>query len=416
MIKIGFCVAAFVVGCLFAVLVRSNNHAAPANDATTKTLTKFTSTPSDIDEDSVTPPMVLNIVKHPFGTIDDSPISRYVCANKNGVSFEVIDWGAAIVAIKTKDRNGRFDNVILNCEGLEGYQACEAYFGAVLGRFANRIADGKFTLGGQEYSLSLNDTNHHLHGGAEGFDKRVWTTEEIVDADSVGVRMSLTSQDGDQGFPGTCEISVTYLLNNEDQLSVEFQASSDALTPINLTNQIFWNLDGDTTDSIASHLLRINADQRLVFDDQKIPTGDEQPVIDTRFDFRQPSEIGHFDHTRSSPVSPDEPLMIADAFNGYDEDFVLNSQTGVLASAATLISPKSGRKMEVWTTQPGLHLDTANSLDGLPASGGLQKHSGISLRTQHHSDSPNQPNFPSTVLRPGETYKQTTVFSFSIAE
>ena len=228
--------------------------------------------------------------------------------------------------------------------------------------------------------------------------------------------MSLTSQDGDQGFPGTCEISVTYLLNNEDQLSVEFQASSDALTPINLTNQIFWNLDGDTTDSIASHLLRINADQRLVFDDQKIPTGDEQPVIDTRFDFRQPNEIGHFDHTQSSPVSPDEPLMIADAFNGYDEDFVLNSQTGVLASAATLISPKSGRKMEVWTTQPGLHLDTANSLDGLPASGGLQKHSGISLRTQHHSDSPNQPNFPSTVLRPGETYKQTTVFSFSIAE
>ena len=416
MIKIGFCIAAFVVGCLFAVLVRSSNQAATAKDGTTTTLTKFTANPSGIEEDAVPPPMILNIVKYPFGTVDNSPVSRYVCTNKNGVSFEVIDWGAAIVAIKTKDRDGRFDNVILNCEGLEGYQACEAYFGAILGRFSNRIANGKFSLDDQEFSLSLNNDNHHLHGGAEGFDKRIWTTEEIVDADSIGVRMSLTSQDGDQGFPGTCETSVTYLLNNEDQLSVEFKATTDSPTPINLANQIFWNLDGDATESIASHQLRINADQRLVLDDQNIPTGDKQPVDDTRFDFRQLNEIGYFDHISSSPVSVDEPLMIADTFKGYDEDFVLNSQTGVLASAATLISPKSGRKVEVWTTQPGLHLDTANSFEGLPASGGLQKHSGISLRSQHHSDSPNQPNFPSTVLRPGETYTQSTVFSFSIAE
>lgn len=414
--KIGFCIAAFVVGCLFAVLVRSSNQAASAKDGATTTLTRLTANLDSVEEEAVAPPMVLNIVKHPFGTVDDSPVSRYVCANKNGVSFEVIDWGAAVVAIKTEDRNGRFDNVILNCEGLEGYQACEAYFGATLGRFSNRIAGGQFSLDGQEYSLSLNDANHHLHGGAHGFNKRVWTTEEIVDADSVGVRMSLISQDGDQGFPGICEASVTYLLNNEDQLSVEFKATTNSPTPINLANQIFWNLDGDVTESIASHLLQINADQRLVLNDQKIPTGDEQPVIDTRFDFRQLNEIGHFDYTSSSPVSVDEPLMIADTFKGYDEDFVLNSQTGALASAATLISPKSGRKVEVWTTQPGLHLDTANSFDGLPASGGLQKHSGISLRTQHHSDSPNQPNFPSTVLRPGETYEQTTVFSFSIAK
>ena len=335
MIKIGFCIAAFVVGCLFAVLVRSSNHAASANDSTTRTLTKLAATPNGIEEDAVAPPMVLNIVKYPFGTIDNSPVSRYVCANKNGVSFEVIDWGAAIVAIKTKDRNGRFDNVILNCEGLEGYRACEAYFGAVLGRFSNRIANGKFPLNDQEFSLSLNDDIHHLHGGAEGFDKRVWTTEEIVDADSVGVRMSLTSQDGDQGFPGTCETSVTYLLNNEDQLSVEFKATTDSPTPINLTNQIFWNLDGAATESIASHQLRINADQRLALNDQKIPTGDEQPVVDTRFDFRQLNEIGHFDHISSSPVSINESLMIADTFKGYDEDFILNSQTGVLTSAAT---------------------------------------------------------------------------------
>ena len=414
--KIGFCIAAFIIGCLFAVLVRTTNQAASANGDATTTLTNLTANLNDIQEDAVAPPMVLNITKHSFGTVDNLPVSRYVCANKNGVSFEVIDWGAAIVAIKTKDRDGRFANVILNCEGLEGYHACEAYFGATLGRFSNRIADGKFFLDGQEYSLSLNDDNHHLHGGAQGFDKRVWTTEEIVDADSVGVRMSLTSQDGDQGHPGTCETSVTYLLNNEDQLSVEFKATTDSPTHVNLTNQIFWNLDGDATESIATHRLRINADQRLVLDDQKMPTGTEQSVADTRFDFRQLNEIGYFDHSTSSPVSIDEPLMTTDTFKGYDEDFVLNSQTGALAAAATLISPKSGRKVEVWTTQPGLHLDTASSFDGLPASGGLQKHSGISLRTQHHSDSPNQPNFPSTVLRPGEIYTQTTVFSFSIDE
>jgi len=416
MMKIGFCIAAFVVGCLFAVLVRSNNQAAPTKDGAATTLTKFTANVDDVEEKAVAPPMVLNIVKYPFGTVDDSPVSRYVCANKNGVSFEVIDWGAAIVAIKTKDRNGRFDNVVLNCEGLEGYQACDAYFGSTLGRFSNRIANGKFSLDGQEYSLSLNDDNHHLHGGAQGFDKRVWTTEEIVDAESVGVRMSLTSQAGDQGFPGTCETSVTYLLNNEDQLSVEFQATTDSPTPINLANQIFWNLDGEATESIASHRLRINADKRLVLDDQKIPTGYEQPVDGTRFDFRQLNEVGHFDYTRSSSVSIDKPLTPTNTFKGYDEDYTLNSQTGALASAATLISPKSGRKVEVWTTQPGLHLDTANTFAGLPASGGLQKHSGISLRPQHHADSPNQPDFPSTILRPGETYTQTTVFSFSIAE
>lgn len=414
--KIGFCIAAFLVGCLFAVLVRSNNQAAPADGSATKQTTPMAVNLEDVDQDNTPPPMVLNIVKYPFGEIDDLPVSRYLCANKNGVSFEVIDLGAAIVAIKTQDRDGKFANVILNCEGLEGYQACDAYFGAALGRFSNRISEGKFSLDGQQRSLSINQDGHHLHGGAAGFDKHIWSTEEIVDADSVGVRMSLTSQDGDQGYPGTCHISVTYLLNNDDQLSVEFEATTDAPTPINLTNQIFWNLDGDTPDSIASHQLRIDADQRLMLDEHKIPTGQTKPVVDTRFEFRTPAEVGRFDFTSSSPVSIDHPPVIADTFNGYDADFILNSQSGTLASAATLVSPKSGRKMEVWTTQPGLHLDTANAFDGLPASGGLQKHAGISLRTQHHPDSPNQPQFPSTILRPNNTYQQSTVYTFSIAD
>lgn len=410
--KIGFCIAAFVMGCLFAVLVRSSNQAAPAEDGTS-TPTQI-ATRLHVEQDATPPPMVLNIVKYPFGNINDSPSSRYVCANKNGVSFEVIDWGASIVAIRTQDRDGKFDNVILNCEGLEGYQACEAYFGSTLGRFSNRIANGQFSLDGQEHSLSLNDESHHLHGGAEGFDKRIWSTEEIVDADSVGVRMSLTSQDGDQGYPGTCQISVTYLLNNEDQLSVEFEAATDAATPVNLSSQIYWNLDGDAAESVTKHQLQIDADQRLILDGQKIPTGDFQPVVDTRFDFRKLNEVGDFDLKTSSPVSIDEPLTMANTFKGFDDFFVLNSQSGTLASAATLVSPRSGRKVEVWTTQPGLQVETGNSFDGLPASGGLQKHAGISLRTQHHPNSPNQPEFPSTILRPGDSYKQMTVYSFSI--
>ena len=413
--KIGFCILAFIVGCLFAISsVRSGKPTASLEeDASATTLTQLAT--QDATE-TATPEMLLQVVKQPFGTFDEQPVSRYVCSNENGLSFAVIDWGAAIVAVNTSDRDGRYDNVVLNCEGLEGYQACEAYFGSTLGRFSNRIANGSFSLDSQPYSLSLNDDNHHLNGGSNGFDKRVWSTEEIVDADAVGVRMSLTSPDGDQGYPGTCSVSVTYLLNNDDQLSVEFEAQSNAATPINLSSQIYWNLDGDAADSVATHQLRIDADEHLVLDNKLIPTGETQAVADTRFDFRQLAIIGQYDLITSSPFSIDKPLTIVDTFKGYEEDFVLNSQTGVLAHAATLISPQSGRKMEVWTTQPGLHLDSANLLDGQPASGGLQKHTGISLRTQHHPDSPNRPEFPSTVLQPGETYRQTTVYSFSITD
>ena len=411
--KIGFCIVAFIVGCLFAVLVRSSNQAASLEDVTALTPTQLAAQQDATNANA--PPAVLKIVKHTFGLLDERPVSRYVCSNENGLSFEVIDLGATIVAVNTEDRAGSFDNVILNCEGLEGYQACHTYFGSTIGRYSGRIADGKFTLDGQLCSLSLNDESHHSNGGSHGFDKQVWTAEEIIDADAVGVRMSLTSPDGDQGYPGACQVNVTYLLNNDDQLSIEFEAQVDKATPINLANQIFWNLNGDATESVATHQLQIDSDQHLILDDQQIPTGKIQSIVDTRFDFRRRLTVGQFDHLAASPVTSVIPLTINDNFEGYNDNFVLNSQTGALAYAATLTSPKSGRKMEVWTTQPGLNLDSANSLDGLPASGGLQKHAGISLRTQHHPDSPNRSEFPSTVLLPGETYQQTTVYSFSIA-
>ena len=410
--KIGFCIAAFIIGCLFAVLIRSTKQDAPAENVSVTTPTRLA---AEQDTDNADP-MLLQIVKHPFGIYKDQPVSRYVCSNENGLSFEVIDWGASLVAVKTADRTGRFDNVILNCERLEDYQACEAYLGATIGRYSDRIANGSFSIDDKPYSLSLNDGKHHLNGGSKGFDKQIWTTEEIEDADAVGVRMSLSSLDGDQGYPGNCSVSVTYLLNNNDQLSIQFEARSDAATQINLANQIFWNLNGDATDSVATHQLRIDSDKRLVLDDQKIATGKIQSVADTRFDFRQLTSVGQFDLLSSSPVSITVPLTIDDSFRGYKDNFVLNSQAGTLAYAATLISPKSGRELEVWTTQPGLHLDSANLLDGQPASGGLQKHAGISLRTQRHPNSPDQPESSSTLLAPGETYNQTTVYSFSIAE
>ena len=414
--KIGFCIAAFAIGCLFAVLVRSNNQAVSDDPDTATTQTRLSSRLDTTEQDAASPELRLNIAKLAYGVSNGLPVSRYVCSNKNGLSFEVIDWGATIVAINIKDRSGTINNVVLNCEELEGYQACNAYFGSTIGRYSNRIANGQFVLDGQQHSLSLNDDDHHMHGGSQGFDKQIWSTEEIVDADSVGVRMLLTSPDGDQGYPGTCLVSVTYLLNNDDQFSIELEADCDAPTPVNLTQQIYWNLDGNTSESVATHQLQIDADQRLVLNDQQIPTGKLESVTDTRFDFQKLVEVGLFDNSTSSPISIDKPQTIHDTFQGYNDNFVLNSQTGELASAATLVSQKSGRRMDLWTTQPGLHLDTANSLDGLPASGGLQKHTGILLQTQHHPDSPNQPKFPSTILRPGEKYKQTTVFSFSIAK
>ena len=289
-------------------------------------------------------------------------------------------------------------------------------FGSTLGRFSDRIANGSFAIDGKQYSLNLNDDNDHLNGGNKGFDKQVWATEEIVDANAVGVRMSLNSPDGDEGYPGNCLASVTYLLNNDNQLSVKFTAQSDAATPINLTNQLFWNLNGHANGTVATHQLQIDADQRLVLDSRQLPTGETQSVANTRFDFRELTSVGQFDHQNASPSSDVVSLTIDDSFRGYKNNFVLNSQTGKLEYAATLIAPKSGRKMEVSTTQPGLLLDSANDLDGQPTSGGLQQHAGITLRTQHHPDSPNQPEFPSTVLRSGKTYEQTTVYSFSLAD
>lgn len=413
--KLGFCFAAFVIGCLCAVLIRTNDSTADANKTEDNALTVPNSDADFNAEDAVEMDFArLKIVKELFGELEDGKtVSKFICTNVNGVSFEIIEFGATVIAVNTPDRDGQFDNIALSCEGLEGYQACTSYFGASVGRYCNRIANSKFTLDGKIFELSANDGTNHLHGGKVGFDRRLWATEEIVDSDAVGVRMTLTSEDGDQGFPGNCKVSVTYLLSNDNQLSIEFVAESDAATPINLTNHTYWNLDGAGDSPIYDHVLNIESDRILEFDDQNLPTGQYVDVKGTRYDFTAPRPI----HKPMSSESVDgDAAEPADDFAGYDHNFCLRSQSGNLAPAARVYSPGSGRQMEIKTTEPGLQFYTGNFLDGLPGSGGFEKHTGFCLETQHYPDSPNQPEFPSTILRPGTQFKKTTVISFSVVE
>jgi aldose 1-epimerase len=411
--KLGFCIVAFVVGCLCAVLIRTTDSADKAIEAKAKTLTVSKSEP-DLKTDTTPQPMQLKITEEAYGEFDDeTSIAKFTCTNVNGLSFEVIEYGATITAITIPDREGNFENVVLSCEGLDGYQACTSYFGAAVGRFCNRIAGSKFSLNGREYVLSANDGPNHLHGGEVGFDKRIWSTEEIVDADAVGVRMSLISEDGDQGYPGNCTVSVTYLLDNDNQLTVEFAAESDSETPVNLTNHTYWNLDGAGEGLIVDHVLQIESDQILEFNDQNLPTGRVLDVNGTRFDFSSANKIISAD----VEAIGDEPgVDPKEKFSGYDHNFCLRSQSGSLAAAALVYSPKSGRQLEIATTQPGVQFYTGNFLDGQPGSGGFEKHSAFCLETQHYPDSPNQPEFPSTVLGPGKPLKQTTVFKFSVVQ
>ena len=410
--RIGFCIAAFAIGCLFAVLIRTRG-----NSETAESL-EATSTSKYLDEGfpvPAEPPITeLAVSSVPYATADDGKtISAFVCRNRNGYSFEVIEYGATLTAVRAPDRDGLIQNVVLDCEGLEGYQACNSYFGAVAGRFCNRIAAGKFSIDGNDYNVTVNTPPNHLHGGTIGFDKKIWSAEEIVDGESVGVRMSLTSADGEEGYPGNLEVSVTYSINNANELSVEFQATTDAATPINLTNHAYWNLNGDGKGLITDHQIQILADHYLPSDETSIPTGELARVRDTRFDLRQSKPL-HPQSDNGLSNSPATNDQSEPAYEGIDHNFVLQSQNGGLALAATLISPTSGRKMEVLTTQPGLQLYTGNFLDGQPSSGGFEKHAGLCLETQHFPDSPNQPTFPSTILRPGDTFNQKTVFRFSV--
>lgn len=401
--KFGFCFSAFVIGCFVTVSMKVN---APTNATEKGPLANLdvADSPSQIagqDQD----PTQMEIVTSTYGkTKDGKEVTQYICRNANGYVLEMIDYGAIVTAFRAPNKDGIVENITLSCENMAGYEACTSFFGATVGRYCNRIAKGKFSIDGTEYTLATNNGENHLHGGTIGFDKRIWKSERLMgeNAVSVGVRFTLVSEDGDEGYPGQLTVSVDYVLNNDNELVVDFTATTDKPTHVNLTNHNYWNLCGAGSGKITDHVLKLEADQYLPVNEQSIPTGELASVDGTPFDFRTESKIGaRMNEIQTEPV-------------GYDHNYVLRSGGGELSLAATVACPQSGRKMEIQTTQPGIQFYTGNYLDGQPGSGGFTQHGAFCLETQHFPDAPNQTKFGSTLLSPGETYRQTTVHKFSI--
>ena len=351
----------------------------------------------------------MSIDETPFGkTKEGQPVEMYTLSNGNGVTAKVMTYGAIIYSLETPDRNGRLANVTANRESLADYEKKSACFGSLIGRYANRIAQGQFTLDGRQVSLPHNDGAHHIHGGVKGFDKRVWKAETLLGQGFVAVKLTYTSPDGEEGYPGTLNCTVRYELNDRNQWKMDYTAQTDKPTPVNLSNHAYWNLAGAQAGTILHQVLTVNADRYLLVDDTLIPTGEMAPVEGTPLDFRVARPIG----ARIGYIEGRQ-------FNGgYDHCLVLNQpRAGHLTLCAKLKDPKSGRTMEVFTTEPGVQIYSANFPSGAiegPHGYPYPKHAGICLETQHFPDSPNKPQFPSTILQPGETYHSTTIHRFGV--
>jgi aldose 1-epimerase len=309
----------------------------------------------------------------------------------------IINYGATVTSVHVADRDDRFENVTLGFSSYEGYLTNAPYFGSICGRYANRIAGGKFSLDGIEYKLATNNGVNHLHGGNRGFNHVLWTGKPVETADSVGVELTYISKDGEEGYPGTLNATVVYTLNNANELSIDYTAVCDKATPVNLTNHCYWNLAG--AGDVLDQVLMLNCDRYLPVDSASIPTGELKDVRGTPMDFTEPAPIGS---------------RIDQLNSGYDHCYVLREGGGKLTLAARASDPKSGRVMEVHTTEPGIQLYTGNYLDGSEQCAGFARHSGFCVECQHFPDSPNRPEFPNTILRPGEVYRQTTMHRFSV--
>ncbi len=349
----------------------------------------------------------LAISSKPFGTTADGQnVDIYTLSNSNGIKAQIMTYGGIMVTLETKDRDGKFGNILLGFDDLEGYFGESPYFGALIGRYGNRIASGKFTLDGVEYTLAQNNNGNHLHGGLKGFDKVVWTAEPIKSDDSVALKLHYVSKDMEEGYPGNLDVTMTYTLTNKDELIFDYEATTDKATVVNLTNHNYYNFNGGKGD-ILSHVLMVNADNYTPVVDGLIPTGEIAPVKGTPFDFTIPTAIG-------ARVDDDnEQLKLG---GGYDHNFVLNQKNaGEMTLAADVYDPATGRGMEIHTQEPGIQFYCGNFLDGTLKGhdGDVYKFRfGLCLETQHFPDSPNQPDFPSTVLKPGETYKTRTIQKF----
>jgi aldose 1-epimerase len=336
-------------------------------------------------------------------------VSLFTLTNAHGVEVRAVAYGGIIVSLKVPDRAGRLGDVVLGYDSLAGYLKVSPYFGAIVGRYANRIAGARFVLGGHTYQVPANDGRNSLHGGTRGLDKVVWAAEAVHGDSGVGVAFTHTSPDGDQGYPGNLAMRVTYTLSDQNELVVDYRAITDQPTPINLTQHSYFNLAGEGAGDILGHVLWVNADRYTPVDSALIPTGDLASVAGTPFDFRTATPIGR------RIGQDDEQLRRG---RGYDHNFVLNVGGGALVHAARVEEPTTGRTLDIYTTEPGLQFYSGNFLDGSitgKSGHGYAHRSGFCLETQHFPDSPNQPAFPSAILRPGQEYRSRTVFAFGAA-
>lgn len=350
-----------------------------------------------------------NIEKTAFGSLPDGRIvDLYTLRNAQGMEIKISTWGGTIVSWTAPDRSGKYEDITLGCDSLSSYLRGTPFFGAIIGRYGNRIAKGKFTLDNATYSLATNNIGNSLHGGLKGFDKVLWTVVP-VESKEPALKLTYTAKDGEEGYPGNLTTTVVYTLQKDNALQIEYEATTDKATVVNLTNHAYFNLSGAGRGNILNHELLLNAPAYLPVDSTLIPTGELRPVAGTVFDFTKSTPIG-------SRVDEAADLQIKYGL-GYDHCWGLADSSKVLHPAATLFEPLSGRVMEVMTTEPAIQFYCGNFLDGtvIGKNGVVYQHrTGLCLETQHYPDSPNHPTFPSTVLRPGEIYHSTTVYRFSV--
>jgi aldose 1-epimerase len=374
----------------WAGLLLSGLAAAFAAEATAKRETKETS-----------------VKKELFGkTADGVAVDQYILTNDAGMTAKIITYGAILTELDVPDRDGKLGDVVLGFDNLKDYLERNPHFGATTGRVANRIAKGKFTLDGKEYTLAINNGPNSLHGGRKGFDKQLWKAKEKSTPNAAGVELSYQSKDGEEGYPGNLSVTVVYSLTNDNALRIDYTATTDKATPVNLTNHSYFNLAGSQSSDILGHELMIAAEKYTPADETQIPTGEIRPVKDTPLDFTTPRRIGErIDQLKSSPGG------------GYDHNYVLNSGGKTEPAFAVRVSePKTGRILEMYTTEPAVQFYTGNYLDGrLTGRGGVvyKKHAGFCLEAQHFPDSVHHDNFPSIILKPGEVYRQTTIYKFA---
>jgi aldose 1-epimerase len=354
-------------------------------------------------------PAAPTVTRAPFGkTPDGDPVDAFTLVNPHGLELRAITYGGIIVSLFVPDRDGRVADVVLGHDTIEDYVEDSSYFGAIVGRCANRIAGGRFTVDGTPYQLATNHGPNHLHGGVRGFDRVLWRAAPFDTANAAGVALSYISPDGEEGYPGNLDVRVRYSLTDRDELVVDYRATTDQATPVNLAQHSYFNLTAGGAADILGHLLRVDADLMTPVDENLIPTGELAPVAGGPFDFRTLTAVG------DRIAGDDEQLRRG---RGYDHNFVLRREESGLVHAAQVVEPASGRILDVYTTEPGLQFYSGNFIDGrVPGKAGrvYAPRSGLCLETQHFPDSPNQPGFPSTLLRPGEQHRSRTVFAFGL--